>query len=115
MRALLICFQTECVTALEHVDRTETEAKDIEFACLSRTLTIALTIDQLFVSAALCNDIEARFVASTIMVDHTFGANWCTNVALSDHEARRTLREPFGFAFLTVSALFLLTIASPEG
>ena len=115
MRALLICFQTECVTALEHVDWTETEAKDIEFACLSRTLTIALTVDQLFICTTLCHDIEARFVASTVVVDHTFGANWCTNVALSDHKAGRTLREPFGFAFLTVSALFLLTIASPEG
>lgn len=45
LRALLVRFQAESVPTFSHVNRTETEAKNIKLTGLARTLTIALSID----------------------------------------------------------------------
>ena len=53
LRTLLVGFETESVTTFVHVHWAETEAEDVEFACLARALSIALTINHLFIMTTL--------------------------------------------------------------
>ena len=114
LRALLVSFQAERVAAFVHIDGAETEAKNIEFAGLTRALTIALTIDHLFVVVALLDNFNARLHAGAFMIYHAIRADWCAHITLSDYEAWWALREPLFLALLAALALFTLSIATPE-
>ena len=115
LRALLVGFQAESVTAFVHIDGAETEAKNIILAGLTRALAIALTIDHLFVVVALLDYFNARLHAGAIMIYHSVRADWCANIALSDYKAGWALREPLFLAFLAALALFTLSVATPKG
>lgn len=101
------------MSTLVHINRAQAEAKNIEFARLSRALAIALTIDQLFISSAFrCH--QAWHHARSIVVDHAIGAHRSTDIALCDDEGRRARRVPLVLALLTIAALLGLAVAPPE-
>ena len=63
---------------------------------------------------AFLNDIQAWFDANALMVNGAIRANWSTDVTLGSYKARWANWEPFIATLLTVSALFLLSISSPQ-
>lgn len=113
--ALLVSFEAEGVPTLVHIHGAKAKAENIELASLSRTLTIALTIDHLFVVATCGNHFHARLHARALVINHAIGANWCTNIAFGHDKAWWALWEPLLLAFLAIRALFLLTVATPQG
>lgn len=113
--ALLVSFETKCVAALVHINRTKSEAKDVELAGLSGTLTIALAVNQLLVFVALGYNFKTWLHARAIVINHAFWAHGSAHIALSHDEAGRALRVPLLLAHLAILALLLLTIAAPQG
>ena len=111
---LLVGLQAECVTTFVHVHGAETEAEDVEFACLARALPIALSINHLFILTTLSDFFNTWFQTCTIMINHSFGAYRCTHIAFGHSEARRARRVPLFITLLTVSALLRLAVATPE-
>ena len=114
LRALLISLQAQRVTALVHVHRAKTEAKNVKLARLPGALTVALTIDKLLIRSTLLNKLEAWLDAGTIVINHAIGANRCANIALCYNEGRWAARVPVTFALLTALTLLALSIAAPE-
>ena len=115
LRALLVRFEAESVSALVHVHWAETEAKNIELACLSWALAIALTINHLFIVGTLSHYFQALLHARALVVYHAIGAHWRAHITLSHDKARWALWEPLLFAFLAALALFLLAVSTPQG
>ena len=76
------------MAALEHVHRAKTEAQDVVLSSLARALTIALAIDKLFILTAFGFNLDTWHDAGSIMVDESVRADRCTNITLSNHEAR---------------------------
>lgn len=103
------------MAALVHVNGAEAEAKDVILGSLAGALSVALTVNQLLISATFGLIGAAWSNASAIVVDEVVGADRGANVALSDDEGRRALRVPLVLTLLAVMALLVLAIASPEG
>ena len=77
-------------------------------------MTVAFTIDKLFIMTTLFNKLKSRLDARAVMIDHAIWAHRCTYIAFSDHEGRRALWVPIVFALLAALALFALSVATPE-
>ena len=102
------------MATFDHVSWAKTETKNWILRSLSWAFAITISVDKLFIGMAFLNDIEAWFDANTLMINGTIRAHWSTDVTFSCHKARWTDWEPFIATLLTVSALFLLTISSPQ-
>ena len=102
------------MSAFVHVHWAETEAKHIILACLSRALPVALSINQLLFISALRHYIQARSNASSIVINHAIWAHRGAHVTLSDNKAWWALRVPLILALLTLMALLILAVSSPE-
>ena len=63
---------------------------------------------------AFLDNIKAWFDANTLVVNRTIRTNWSTDVTIGCYETRWTNWEPFITTLLTVSALILLSITSPQ-
>ena len=111
--ALLVWFKTKSVTTFVHIHGTKTKAENIKLTRLPRTLSIALSIDKLFILCTFLYNVQPWSYTDSIMINCTVWANWGTNITLSDYKAWRADWEPFTFANLTVVASLLLPISSP--
>ena len=111
---LLVGLQAECVTTFVHVHGAETEAEDVEFACLTRALTIALAINHLFIMTTLSDCFLTWFQTCSIMINQSIGAYGSAHITFSHSEAWWAGWIPLIFTLLTVSALLRLAVATPE-
>ena len=114
LRTLLIGFETESVAALVHVHWAKAEAKDVEFACLTRALSIALTINHLFIMSTLSDFFHSRFQTCSFMINQSIGAYRSAHIAFCHSEAWWARWVPLIFTLLTVSALLRLPVAAPK-
>ena len=64
------------MAALVHVHGTQSKAKDIEFTSLAWALSIAFSINQLFIVTAFSLHFKSWSHASVIVINHAFWTNW---------------------------------------
>ena len=111
--ALLVRLYAKSVATFDHICWTKSEAENRVLRGLSRTLSIAITINEFFFWVTLLNNIKTWLNTDTFVVYGTIRTHWCADVTFSHNKAWWTDREPLIITLLAVSTLFLLSIASP--